>query len=191
MARALFAINLYSIIGTDSALSVAAKLYFYEEDGVTLATTYTTSAGVTQNANPMLTQADGRFAEQAWLEPGNYVFVLTAPGGTPADPLVTGQFVAPTGPGEIDPALEAFLAGDEPLPLANGGTSATNYADALVELGALPVAGGTMTGNIVQSGEGVYHFWATAAMNSARWYLTVDSDPDPTDAAGEVWLKYT
>lgn len=191
MARSLFTINLASIIGTDSALSVGAKLYFYEEDGVTEATTYTTTDGSVENANPMLTQSDGRFAQQAWLEPGAYVYVLTAPGGSPASPLFTGEFLATNTPESFDPALDDFLQGDEPLPIAQGGTASTSAVNALTALGALPAAGGTVTGNIVRSTKGVHLFWETAAMNNGGVFLTVDSDPDPTDAAGEIWMKYS
>lgn len=191
MARTLFNLNLYSIVGDDSDLSVAALLYFFEEDGVTEATTYTTSDGATENANPMPTQADGRFLQQAWLEPGNYVYALTAPGGSVEDPLFTGEFIASATPESFDPALDDFLQGDAPLPIANGGTASTSASSALTALGALPAAGGTVTGNIIRSTKGVHLYWNTAAMNGGAVFITVDSDPDPTSAAGQVWMKYS
>lgn len=190
MARTLFSINLASIIGTDSDLSVGAKLYFFEEDDVTEAVTYTTAEGSTENANPMLTQASGRFAQQAWLEPGTYVYVLVAPDGSVADPLFSGTFIATAAPASFDSALDDFLQGDAPLPIANGGTGATSAPDALTALGALPLAGGTVTGNIIRSTKGVHVYWDTAAMSNGGMFITVDSDPDPTSAAGQIWFKY-
>lgn len=190
MARSLFTINIASIIGTSSALSVGAGLYFYTSDGVTEATTYTTYDGSVQNANPMLTQGDGRFATQAWLEPGTYVYALVPPGGTPADPWFTGKFIAPTIP-TVDASLDSFLAASSPLPVANGGTASTDTATALSTLGAFPAAGGTVTGDITRSTKGVYTYWNTATMNHGGMFLTVSTDPDPTSNAGEVWMKYT
>jgi hypothetical protein len=190
VARTLFTTNLYSIVGSDSALSVGAKLYFFEEDGVTPATTYTTVDGSTENANPMLTQGDGRFAQQAWLEPGTYVYVLAAPDSSPADPLIDGTLVAPSLPESIDPDLNDFLEGNEPLPIANGGTGASSASDALINLAALPLAGGTVTGNIVRQTKGVHLFWNSASLDHGAVYLTVDSDDDPTSSPGDIWLKY-
>lgn len=94
VARQLFDVNLASIINTNSSISVGGKLYFLESDGVTPAITYTTSGGMVQNANPMLVQSDGRFAQQAWIDPGEYIYVLTAPSGSLASPLFTGQFIS-------------------------------------------------------------------------------------------------
>jgi hypothetical protein len=190
VARTLFDINIGSIIGTDSALSVGAKLYFFESDGVTEATTYTTEAGVTENANPMLTQSDGRFAQQAWLESGDYVYVLTAPGGSPASPLFTGEFIVVDAPPSFAPALDNFLAGTAALPIANGGTNATSAVNALTNLGALPLAGGTVTANIVRSTKGVHVYWDTAALVNGGMFITPTADPDPTSAAGQIWFKY-
>jgi hypothetical protein len=190
VARSLFTINIGSIVGIDSSLSVGADLYFYASDGVTSATTYTTPDGSVENANPMPTQGDGRFLQQAWLEPGTYVYALVPPGGSVADPWFTGKFVAPTQP-TITDALDDFLAGDAPLPIENGGTNATDAATALANLGGLPEAGGTVTGNIIRSTKGVHTYWDTATMNHGGMFLTVSSDPDPTANAGEVWFKYT
>lgn len=94
MARQLFDINLSSIINIDSSIAVGAKLYFFEDDGVTPATTYTTSDGMVANANPMLAQSTGRFAEQAWLDGGEYIYILTAANGSPSSPLFSGTFIS-------------------------------------------------------------------------------------------------
>ncbi|MES2782581.1 MAG: hypothetical protein V4657_07285 [Pseudomonadota bacterium] len=190
MARTLFDINIGSIIGADSDISVGAKLYFFESDGVTEATTYTTPDDVTENANPLLTQADGRFAQQAWLESGEYVYVLTAPGGSPASPLFTGIFIIPDAPPSFAPALDNFLAGTSPLPIANGGTNATSAVNALTNLGGLALTGGTVTGNIVRSTKGVHVYWDTAALVNGGMFITPTADPDPTSAPGQIWFRY-
>lgn len=46
-------------------------------------------------------------------------------------------------------ALDVSKATEGTLPVARGGTGATTAAAALTSLGALPKAGGTMTGNLV------------------------------------------
>lgn len=48
----------------------------------------------------------------------------------------------------------AILTSKTAVTVAQGGTGATTAADALTNLGALPLAGGTMTGQIVLSGTG-------------------------------------
>lgn len=190
MARTLFTINLASILDTDDAIAVGSQLFFFEENGVTEATTYTTSDGSTQNTNPLLAQGDGRFAQQAWLEPGTYVYALVEPGGTMADPWFTGEFIASNALTDVDPDLEPFLAGDDPLPIASGGTGQTSAPNALNALGGLSTDGGEVDGEITRNGSGAYMYWDTAAMNMGAWFITVDSDPDPTSNPGEVWAKY-
>jgi hypothetical protein len=53
----------------------------------------------------------------------------------------------------------------------------------------LPLAGGTMTGDIARSGAGDYIYWATA-LGSGRMYLTAAADPDPTSTGGDIWATY-
>lgn len=186
----LFDYGLFSVIGLDSEIEVGSKLYWYVANTSTPADTYTTPALNVENTNPVLAEADGRWPE-IWLAPGDYKFVLTAPDGSPADPIRTvDDFNVPDTPPAFDPDLDAFLAGDVPLPVASGGTGSTSAVNALIALGALASIGGTVTGNITRSTKGVHHYWNTAAMNSGNWYLTASGDPDPTSAAGEVWAKY-
>lgn len=72
------------------------------------------------------------------------------------------------------------------LTLAN--TAALKAATGIPD--CLPLAGGTMAGNIVRSGAGVHTYWIDAAMTSGRQALTASGDPDPTTTAGDVWMTY-
>jgi len=60
-------------------------------------------------------------------------------GGTDTDPLVVSTHLT------------------NPLPIAQGGTNATTATAALSSLGALPTAGGTMTGDVSMGGHGIHH----------------------------------
>lgn len=187
----LFDTGLFSIIGLDSEIEVGSKLYWCVANTTTPADTYTTPALNVENTNPVLAGADGRFPE-IWLAPGDYKYVLTAPDGSPADPLHTvDDFNVPDSPPSFDPSLDDFLAGNEPLPIASGGTGETSAVNALSALGGLPLAGGTVTGNITRSTKGVHLYFNTAGMSNGAVFLSIDSDPDPTSAAGQIWLKYT
>lgn len=55
---------------------------------------------------------------------------------------------------------------------------------------SLPLAGGTMTGNIVRQGAGPHLFHNDPAMTSGKVFVTAIGDPDPTSAPGDIWLKY-
>lgn len=187
----LFDDGIFSVIDAASAIQVGAKLYWYVANTTTPTITYADPDLNVENANPVLASGDGRFP-QMWLAPGNYKYVLTAPDSTPADPLVTvDEFSVPDNPPSFDPALDDFLAGDEPLRIENGGTGETSAANAIAALGGLSTAGGTMEDNIIFEGAGVAIYWDNAAMVNGNAFLTVDSDPDPTALAGEIWLKYT
>lgn len=186
----LFDNGLFSIIGLDSEIEVGSRIYWRVAGTDTPVDSYSNPGLSVANTNPVLAEADGRFPEM-WLAPGDYKFILTPPNGTPADPIRTvDDYSVPDTPPSFDPALEDFLAGTEPLPIASGGTGETSAVNALASLGGLPLAGGTVTGNIVRSGKGVVHFWETAAMNNGNWFLTPVADPDPTTLAGQVWARY-
>jgi hypothetical protein len=53
----------------------------------------------------------------------------------------------------------------------------------------LPLAGGTVTGNITRSGAGVHLYHAAGAMVSGRVFLTDHDAADPTSLVGDIWLK--
>jgi hypothetical protein len=62
--------------------------------------------------------------------------------------------------------------------------------NAAAELAVLPLSGGTVTGDITRSTKGVHLYWNAAGQTGGAVFVTVDSDPDPTSAAGQVWMKY-
>ena len=72
-------------------------------------------------------------------------------------PIVSGAYQAPTWVNGSSPAITAteLQAMSDTLalvPIANGGTGATTPAQALQNLGALPLAGGTITGSLNVNG---------------------------------------
>lgn len=191
MARKLFDNGLLSIVNPDSSIEVGAKLYWYEADTTTPATTYTTPDGVVENANPVVASADGRFG-QMWLEPGAYKYILTQAGSDPSDPDVTvNDYNVTDEPPEIDAALYTFLAGDVPLPIASGGTGQTSAVNAIAALGGLALTGGELTGQITQDAAGAYLYNGDGAQTNGAVFVTIDSDPDPTSLPGQWWAKYT
>lgn len=186
----LFDTGLFSIIGLDSEIEVGSKLYWYVANTATPVDTYSNPELTVANTNPVLAQADGRFPEM-WLAPGSYKYILTAPGGSPADPLNSiDGFLVPDTPPSFDPTLDDFLAGAAPLPIAHGGTNSTSSVNALTALGAFPQVGGVVGGGIIRATAGAHLFWQTAAMDNGNVYLTPLADPDPTSLPGQVWARY-
>lgn len=69
------------------------------------------------------------------------------------------------------------------IPIARGGTGATNASSALSNLGAVPKSGGTMTGPLVAQTNTSY---TTAQMRNI-----IISTADPSGGNnGDIWLKY-
>lgn len=189
MARVLFDTGIFSVINTSSAIGVGWLLNFYTANTSTRITTYNAPTGGSANTNPVVAQADGRFP-QIWIEDDQDIkWTLTDADGVVK--VTVDDFEVTPPPPDVAAGLVNFLAGTSPLPIANGGTASATAANAIAALGGLALPGGTMTGNIVRSTKGVHLYFNTAAMNNGGVYLTVDSDPDPTSAAGEIWLKYT
>lgn len=189
MSRILFDTGIFSVIDEASAIGVGWQLSFYTANTSTRITTYTTPDGATANSNPVESDADGRFPA-IWIADGQTIkWVLADADGAV---LVTrDDYEIATAPPTFDPALDDFLAGNEALPIASGGTGETSAVNAIAALGGLPAAGGTVTDDITRSTKGVYLYNAAAGQVNGAVYVTVDSDPDPTSAAGEWWAKYT
>lgn len=83
-------------------------------------------------------------------------------------------------------ALSTTPYGRALLTLAN--TAALQSAVGLPA--ALPLIGGTVTGNIVRSGAGVHPYWSDPAMTGGRRYITAAGAADPTSQPGDEWNTY-
>lgn len=189
MTRILFDTGLFSVIDEASAIGIGWELSFYTANTTTRIITYTTAGGSTENTNPVLSDGDGRFPE-IWIVDGQTIkWVLADADG--AILTTVDDYEIATLPPTIDPALDDFLAGDEPLPIASGGTGETSAANAIGALGGLSTAGGTVTDDIIRSTKGVYLYNGAAGQTAGGVFVTIDSDPDPTSAAGEWWAKYS
>lgn len=184
----LFDTGIFSLIGLDSALLVGAQLDWYTGGTTTRTNTYTTSALSIANANPVISDANGRFPA-IYLGAGNYKFVLRNSAGTV---LVTrDNYPVAAAPPTVAAGLVNFLAGTAPLPVVNGGTGQTTAGDAAADLEVLPLDGSEpMTGNIVRATKGVHLYWETAAMANGNCFLTTAATSDPTSLAGQAWFKY-
>jgi len=83
-------------------------------------------------------------------------------------------------------ALTTTAFGRNLLTLANSAALATQTGIP----NPLPLAGGSVTGNILRSGGGVHPYWANSAMTGGRIYITPEGDPDPTSQPGDIWFTY-
>lgn len=75
------------------------------------------------------------------------------------------------------------------LSIANGGTGASTAAAALAALGGLALTGGTVTGNITRSGNGIHPYFNDAAMVGGKIYIQAVG-ADPTANAGDIVFEY-
>ena len=82
-------------------------------------------------------------------------------------------------------ALSTTEFGRMLLTLANSAAlkAATGIAD------CLPLIGGSVTGNIIRSGNGSHVYWNDAALTSGRRFITAADAADPTSLPGDEWLK--
>lgn len=191
MARQLFDIGVFSVINEASAIGVGWLVNFYTAETTTRITTYTTPSGSVANSNPVVAEADGRFP-QIWIDTGQSIkWVLTDDLGV-VKTTVDDYALAPSPP-SISALLYDFLSDPaaNPLPVAYGGTGSTSAVNAAAALSVLPLGGGTLTGQLIQSGAGAYLYNADSGQASGLVAITVDSDPDPTTLAGQWWLQYS
>lgn len=57
--------------------------------------------------------------------------------------------------------------------------------------GALPKAGGSVTGEIIRSAAGAHPHFADAALSTGTIFLTPAAAPSPLTAPGQIWLGYS
>jgi len=53
----------------------------------------------------------------------------------------------------------------------------------------LPLAGGTVTGNILRSGAGPHLYHNDGTLTSGKLYVTAAGAADPTTANGDIWIE--
>lgn len=53
----------------------------------------------------------------------------------------------------------------------------------------LPLAGGTLTGEVKRNGAGAYAYMADAAYTVARIFVTANGAADPRTQAGDIWFE--
>lgn len=54
---------------------------------------------------------------------------------------------------------------------------------------ALPLAGGTVTGDITRQGAGVHPFFYDSTITGGRIFITAAGAADPTSEPGDIWLQ--
>lgn len=143
-------LGIYSIIGTDNALGVGWKLWFYTTGTTTPRDTYPTSAdavaGTNPNSNPVVADAGGRFAP-IWLVDPSYKVVLTDENDVvivTRDPAISSGAVSSVGVSGGTTGLSfsgspvtgaGTMTMSGTLAVANGGTGATSVGAARTALG--------------------------------------------------------
>ena len=189
LARHLFDTGIFSVLTSGAAIGVGWKLHFYTAGSATAITTYNDRTAGAANANPLVSDASGRFPE-AWIEENQTIKWVLADDGDVPKVTIDDFLISPAAP-TVAAGLTSFLAGSIALPIASGGTASTTAPDALVALGALPAAGGTVTGNITRNAKGAHVYFNDAAMVKPVIFLTASAAADPRSGTpGEVWLKY-
>lgn len=188
MSRILFDYRLFSVDDGSGGVEPGALLNFYTAATTSRIITYTTAAGSVQNTNPVVADANGTWPE-IWIDTGQSIkWVRTDSLG--AHPISVDNYAILSAAPSIDSALYDFLAGNAPLPIANGGTASETAVNALAALAALGLVGGTLTGQVLQSGKGAFLYNGASGQAHGGVFVTVDSDPDPTTLAGQWWAKY-
>lgn len=189
LARHLFDTGIYSVMTSGAAIGVGWRLHFYTAGGASPITTYNDRTAGAANANPIVSDADGRFPE-AWIEENQTIKWVLADDSDNVKATLDDFLISPA-PATVAAGLTAFLAGSSALPVASGGTGSTTAPNALTALGALPAAGGTVSGNITRNAKGAHVYFNDAAMTKPVIYITTAAAADPRSGSpGEIWLKY-
>jgi hypothetical protein len=187
LARQLFDIGIFNALSSAGALGAGWKLAFYTATTTTPITTYNAATAGSANTNPVVADVNGRFPEiyievdqsikYVLLDASNVVKV-TRDNYSIAAEVVT-----------VADDLDDFLAGTDPLPIAYGGTASETAPDALTALGALPLAGGTVTGDITRSAKGIHPFFDSASMVSGTIFVQA-AGADPTSGPGDIVFEW-
>lgn len=103
MAAIRFNVNLFSIIGTNSAVLPGSKLYFYISGSDTPLATYSDVNLTTPNTNPVVSDANGRFSD-IFLQAANYKVVLRTSADVPIQTLdpISGVSIITAGSVDAD-----------------------------------------------------------------------------------------
>lgn len=187
----LFDQGIFSVLTSGSAIGVGWKLAFYTGGTATPITTYNARTGGSANSNPVIAGAGGRFG-QIWIEDSQTIkWVMTNENGDGTGLPTVDNFLLSSAPASFDTDLSTFLADASaaPLPIALGGTGQTSAANILVAIAALPLAGGTVTGNIIRSAKGTHPYYNSASMTGGQIYVQA-SGADPTSNPGDIVLEY-
>lgn len=188
MARILFDLRQFSVDDGSGGVEPGALLNFYTATTTTPIITYTTAAGVVQNSNPVVADANGTWPE-IWIDTGQSIkWVRTDSLG--ANSVSVDNYAIAAAPPSITSDLYTFLAGSAALPIANGGTAATSAVNALAALGAMGLAGGTFTAQIKQTSAGAYLYNSDAGQVQGGVFVVPTASADPTTLAGQWWARY-
>ena len=76
------------------------------------------------------------------------------------------------------------------LDITNGGTGASTAAAALTNLGALPAAGGTVTGNITRSTKGIHPYFSNASMTGGELVCQAVGGAFTPTNPGDIAFEY-
>ena len=111
----LFDAGIFSVEGLSGEILPGTKLYWYESGTSTPLATYSNEALTTPNANPVLSDSEGRFPS-IWLQDASYKLVMELPNGTQRtrDPIRNpgdGVFVSYTDLASTDPTKGSNLIG--------------------------------------------------------------------------------
>lgn len=175
----------FSVIGLSSELLVGAQLSWFVAGTSTAINTYSDIGLTTPNSNPVISDANGRFPQIYLADGTSYKWRLKDSSGVSI--MSQDNYATPAGFPAYDPDLADFLAGDEPLPIENGGTASTSAVDALAALEGMGTAGGAFTGQITRSGNGGYIYNSNSSMAEGEVILQALGGPAPTAVAG-LWL---
>lgn len=187
MARQLFDIGLFNALSSAGALGAGWKLNFYQAGTTTRIQTHNARTSGSANANPVVADANGRFGE-IWIEEAQSIkYVLTDADGSVK--VTRDSYFVPAVAPTIDSDLDDFIAGDEALPVASGGTGATSAANARTNLEVLALAGGTVTGNIARSTKGIHPYFNNSSMTGGEIFIQA-AGTDPTSNPGDIVFEY-